>query len=225
MQNIFNDFSLSFSGISDDQTSMDPKTFVLDPMSVIIKLAILGNKPVGTKVRIHANTMSFQVPGLFQALCRTYLNSNKTALQYLYNPIYFACTTYLTSEYKEKNSDIIKLFCSATRGLERIIETYKQNSIIIICCRYYLIVINSFINDDNDNIETQLFTNDRMTYLYTPVTLEYFQNLWTDAQLKIVLELITFLSQDQNAETNVHSLELIIDNFDEKIKSYFLSLQ
>ena len=29
--------------------------FVLDPLSVIIKLAILSNKPIGTKIRIDNN--------------------------------------------------------------------------------------------------------------------------------------------------------------------------
>jgi hypothetical protein len=79
------------------------KTFILDPLSVIVKLAIIGNKPIGTKILIQNNVISFQEPGYFQGISRIFYKSNKTDIQYLYNPIYIACSTFLSSEYlKEK---------------------------------------------------------------------------------------------------------------------------
>ena len=38
------------------------KDFLLDPLSVIIKLAILGNKRVGTKLLLKNNIIYFQKP-------------------------------------------------------------------------------------------------------------------------------------------------------------------
>ena len=58
--------------------------FVLDPLSVIIKLAIISNKPIGTKICIDNNIIYLQEPGPFQALCRYVFKSNKTDIQYLY---------------------------------------------------------------------------------------------------------------------------------------------
>jgi len=65
--------------------------YILDPLSVIVKLAILSNKPVGTKLQILSNTVYIQEPGIWQPICRYSFNTNKTDLQYLYNPIELAC--------------------------------------------------------------------------------------------------------------------------------------
>ncbi len=65
--------------IPDNSKNINYKLFVLDPLSVIIKLAIISNKPIGTKFRIHDNVMYLQEPGYFQSICRIYYNTNKTA--------------------------------------------------------------------------------------------------------------------------------------------------
>ena len=38
-----------------DNKTVDLQLFILDPLSVIIKLAILSNKPIGTKICISKN--------------------------------------------------------------------------------------------------------------------------------------------------------------------------
>lgn len=77
----------------DDNTNLH--LYILEPLSVIIKLAIISNKPIGTKLRMYNNIIYFQEPGPFQVLCRYFLKSNKTDIQYLYNPIEIACKNYL----------------------------------------------------------------------------------------------------------------------------------
>ena len=54
--------------------STDLYNFVLDPLSVIIKLAIINNKSIGTKIHIDNHIMTFQDPGPFQGLCRLMLH-------------------------------------------------------------------------------------------------------------------------------------------------------
>ena len=46
--------------LPDNNTQINLKTFVLDPLSVIIKLAVIGNKPVGTKILISNNVIYLQ---------------------------------------------------------------------------------------------------------------------------------------------------------------------
>jgi hypothetical protein len=55
--------------------------------SVIIKLNIIGNNPVETKILIQINVIYIQAPGMFQAVCRMFSSSNPTDLHYMYNPI------------------------------------------------------------------------------------------------------------------------------------------
>jgi hypothetical protein len=69
--------------------------FVLDPLSTIVKLAILAHKPPHTKLCIYNNVLYFQEPGPFQGVCRMFFNNQKTDLHYIYNPIQLACERYL----------------------------------------------------------------------------------------------------------------------------------
>jgi len=89
---------MNTTNLPENNTKINIKLFLLDPLSVIIKLAILGNKPIGTKILIQNNVMYFQEPGIFQSITRMFYNSNKTDLQYMYNPIQIACVTFLSKE-------------------------------------------------------------------------------------------------------------------------------
>jgi len=84
------------TNLPDDNPSINQKNYLLDPLSVIVKLAILASKPVGTKVCIQNNVMTFQEPGIFQGFCRAVYNLNKTDLHYMYNPIQLACSYFLS---------------------------------------------------------------------------------------------------------------------------------
>ena len=47
--------------LPDNNQNINIKGFLLDPLSVIIKLAILSNKPVGTKILIKNNILYFYI--------------------------------------------------------------------------------------------------------------------------------------------------------------------
>ena len=119
-----------------DTKITDYELYVLDPLSVIIKLAILGNKPIGTKIHIANNVIYLQEPGPFQALCRYIYNVNKASVHFLYNPIQIACEQYLNKKSIEKTPKLINLFTCAQKGILNLSETYKSHSIIKICLNY-----------------------------------------------------------------------------------------
>jgi hypothetical protein len=133
------------SNLPENNTKINIKLFLLDPLSVIIKLAILGNKPIGTKILIQNNVIYFQEPGIFQSITRMFYNSNKTDLQYMYNPIHIACSTFLSKEFIQKTPRLKSLFVFAQNGLKNLIETYKNCSIISLCLNYYYAIITIII--------------------------------------------------------------------------------
>lgn len=184
---------------------------VLDPLSTIIKLAIISNKPIGTKLRIDNNIIYIQEPGPFQALCRYYFKSNKSDIHYLYNPIELACSIYLIKPFIQHNPKIKQLFICAQNGILKLIETYKSSSIMRICLNHYLSLILNYIEDKNN--ET-LFRKDEMSNYYTTEKIEKLSKIWTQEKINIVLNLSVFLSNDEGAELNVKSLETIIDGID-----------
>ena len=188
--------------------------FILDPFSVIIKLAILSNKPIGTKIRINNNIIYLQEPGPFQSVCRYIFNNNKTDIQYLYNPIELACQQYLTTSVIKENPKIRELFKCAQSGLIKMIETYKASSVMRICINYYLSLISNHLEELNN---TTLFKKDNMSVFYTSELLNKLTKTWTPEKIKIILNLSTFLCSDDNAETDVKSLETIMDGIDKQV--------
>ena len=203
--------------LPDNNNNINIKLFILDPLSVIIKLAILGNKPLGTKILINKNVVFLQEPGPFQSFCRFIFKSNKTDLQYMYNPIQLACQTFLTREYIQKTPRIVSLFEGAQNGIKKLIETYKNSPIIGLSLNYYYTIIANHVDQIyNENI----FHKDFMTSLYTKELVDELSNKWTTEKIKIVLDLITFLTNDSMATENVKSLENIMENIDKNVQQF-----
>lgn len=196
---------------SDDNPHINHKSYVLDPLSVIVKLAILSNKPVGTKLLIQNNTIFFQEPGPFQPLCRVLYKSNKTDIQYLYNPINMACIHFLSKPVVEKTPRLRHLFECAQVGLRRLIETYKNCSVIVLILTYYNVLLTNHINQTYNDT---MFAKDSFSSYYTTSVVESFTKQWTDKKIKVVLDIIMFLRENDNPQNNVKSLETIMLDID-----------
>ena len=207
--------------MSENNTNDNVKSFILDPLSVIIKLAIISNKPVGTKIMIQNNVIFFQEPGIFQAFCRYVLNTNKSDLQYMYNPIHAACQHFLKKEYIDATPRIKSLFKCAQLGIEKLKETYKDYSTICLSLNYFYIIINNFVEQIyNENI----FCKDNMTILYNNEVIEKLNSQWTKEKIKIILDLISFLTNDKMASNNVKSVENIMSNIDIETRDLIKSM-
>ena len=59
-----------------------------------------------------------------------------------------------------------------------------------------------------------------MTSLYTKELVDELSNKWTTEKIKIVLDLITFLTNDSMATENVKSLENIMENIDKNVQQF-----
>lgn len=197
--------------------NMNLTVFVLDPLSVIVKLAIISNKPVGTKFHIVDNVIHLQEPGLFQSIVRYYFSANKTEIQYLYNPISLACNHFLNVKYAEKNPAIKKLFKCALHGLDKLKETYVDCPIIVLCLHCYSNHIENYLDEHyNDS----LFKKDIMTPYYRSELVSLLNSQWNQDRIKMVLDMIEFLCKDYSASNYVQSLEIFINNIDICMKEY-----
>jgi hypothetical protein len=212
---------MNTTNLPENNTKINIKLFLLDPLSVIIKLAILGNKPIGTKILIQNNIMYFQEPGIFQSITRMFYNSNKTDLQYMYNPIQIACSTFLSKESIQETPRLKSLFMSAQEGIKRLIETYKNCSIISLCLNYYYAIITNHVEQKyNDSI----FNKDSMSIYYTKDLIDSLNEQWYTDKIKVILDLISFLTNDSMASNNVKSLETIMENNDLNTQKKFSNI-
>ena len=197
------------------------KSPLLDPLSVIIKLAIISNKPVGTKLLMKENIIHIQEPGFFQGLARYINKTNRNDLQHLYNPIQFACQMFLNKEKRRRNPKMVDLFICAQNGILKLIDTYNgtANATIRLCLNYYYVLIDNYVQERY----TLLFREDEITKLYTDLLLSKLIELWSSEKIKIVLDMIQFLSDDTMANENVKSLDVFIQNMDKHTQPIILS--
>lgn len=94
---------------------------ILEPLQVMITLAILGFSPIGTKVNIYKNTLYLHKPSFLQGAWRWYEGDSKDDLYYLFHAIrrYYKW-------YKNKDNEIYDYILSlAKEGITKLMETYK----------------------------------------------------------------------------------------------------
>ena len=63
----------------------------------------------------------------------------------MYNPIQFACQTFLTKEFIKTTPRMKNLFVCAQNGIKKLIETYKTNSIICLTLNYFYVIITNHV--------------------------------------------------------------------------------
>jgi hypothetical protein len=197
--------------------TVDIHQFVLDPLTVILRLSILNYKPEGTKLLIQCNTIQYQLPGPWQFICRYIYANTKSDLHYLYNPIRIACQTYLTDEMRNAYPHIHELFELAIGGLNQLILTYSSNPIIHLVLFYYKEIIRRAL----DSGEECIHQSDWIEHLYTPSLCASLAKKWTRENIEVVLNLVVFLKKDARSASNNVSLETIVDTIDRELKPLF----
>jgi len=191
-----------------DQDKLCEK-YILDPLSVIIKLAILSKKQVGSKITIDSNTIFIQEVGVFQGFVRFVYKINKDEIQYLYNPIELASLKYLTVAYLKTYPTMKMLFKNAIKGIEKLIETYKQNIVFTHALFMYKTLIYNHLHEN-----PFLFISDSISSEYTNTIIDNFSTVWTEERINIVLNLIDFINKDTEYDRSIKCLEdfmIIID--------------
>jgi len=194
---------------------------ILDPFTIIIKLAMLYDKPIGTKLCILDNIVYIQEAGLFQFLVRYWNNDTKSDLQYLYNPIEYACREFLNPTILKKHPNIKHIFENAIEGLTHLMRTYHDNSIIILCLNYY---INLIMNHMRDDYNKELFKKDNMSCYYTEEVIEKFSDRWTDDRLILAIRFNDYLFNKDTSVDSIKCLETFMLGIDVETKGIIKTL-
>ena len=103
-------------------TKKERSDMILEPLQVMIQLALLEHCPVGTKVSVSDNILQLQMPTLFQGVWRWYNHDGKDDLYYLFHAIrrYYKW-------YKSQNNRIFNyILTAAIKGLNKLILTYSK---------------------------------------------------------------------------------------------------
>ena len=162
---------------------------ILDPLSCIIYLAILGFKEKGTKLSIKNSKIELQKPIITQGITRWYNCDIRNDISELCNPIEKAI------EWYNELSNITKIFSYSIIGLENLISCYEiqdKNSTIIHSLLHYKTLITKSI-DKNVNI-----LEESRTLKKENDTLEKFQifkNIWNEKDIECIIILLDNVKQ------------------------------
>jgi len=158
------------------------RNFIVDPLTVIVKLATLAFMPDGTKIGFTDGDLVFQDPSIMQGAVRFANGDRRSDIHNLLLPIYYACVWY-----SEKQS-MKNIFTSAVGGLNKLKTIYRDNPIINQCLHYYIIIIESYINKkgeaDIDAIDTDISDG-----------FSGFKNLWSEKEISIISTLFDYLTE------------------------------
>ena len=210
--------SSAITGITNVFSYKQEKNMILDPLTCIIRLAILSFKPQGTKISIHNNRITYCEPGFFQGTFRLAYGDNREDLHNIYNPIKKAALWF-----KNTDNNINNLFHHAIIGIKLLRDSYSKNSTIYHTLKLYQDLIkanlrntsrNEHRNPINEETEDEGNANDKAKKIELNKIYLKLKNLWNERELSIInnfiIELKTKIDNKKNHnigyENEIHSI-------------------
>lgn len=190
------------------------RDIIIDPMSCLIKLSILGYMPIGTKMSIANNKILFNQPSLLQGTIRFFQADNREDLHNLFNPIQKSIQWY----WNKEDSNTLYIFDLAINGLKTLKKSYPSNSTIQYTLDYYINLLNKKNLEDYTTAEEDESSKNSIY--------DFLKILWNQREINIIIELLREYNckSDKDvseAETIVLAINTMTDIKDSKL-SHFL---
>jgi hypothetical protein len=174
---------------------------ILEPISTLIKLAIISFKNDGTKIAISDHSIYVQSPSPFQGTKRWLYGNSREELHQLLKPLY-RCTQLLNPE-TDTNAKVI--YNLAISGLKKLKKSYGgSSSTINHTIDLYISVLQSNLLDKTIYIDSitgggdseKVNTDDDKTPLDFSISArinfnELFKDVWSDDDIRLVATLFT----------------------------------
>jgi hypothetical protein len=180
---------------------------ILDPLTTMIKLALLGFKQDGTKLAIDANRIYFQEPTLFQGFWRWAYGNKRYELHHLLNPILKAVKRY------DINIPSIKMiFQCSVIGLDKLKSSYNNASNVVNhSLDLYMSIINNVIVPDSVRNSNNAIFHSVQEDEENNKQISIFQNLWADEEIILVANMLNQIQHcKKDAKTYIDAVNTIL---------------
>ena len=188
---------------------------ILEPMQVMIQLALLAHSPIGTKISVSNNILSIQPPSMTQGVYRWWNNDNKDDLYYLFHAIrrYYKW-------YKSQKDEVYQYILAwAVKGLDKLSETYNKadkNNI-----RHTLALYRNVLDLKTDEI----FKDNKEDTVTIDQVFKEIINIYDDRLLYVTHNTLLMMEEEINTEFKqklLDGLTLILEPMDIKIRKWIL---
>lgn len=211
-------------------TKTSPSEKILDPMSCIIRIAILSFKKDKTKIGIHNNSLEFQLPTYLQGTIRWTNGDTRTDLHYLHNPIVKAIEWYKLQDIK-----LILEICK--EGLIKLTKSYidvVESNLVCHSLKYYIKIIDvklktKEINNNRDLILFNRVENEiQNPNIYDNRGIQKLKSLWSIKEIKIINDMfkliIEYKHKNYDIESLLQAIDIIVKGKDKIVKKLIIKL-
>lgn len=186
---------------------------ILEPLQVMVQLALLSSCPIGTKVSVSDNILQLQFPTMFQGAWRWYNSDGKDDLYYLFHAI--------RRYYKWYKNEKIKIFnfilIEAIKGLENLMVTYEKSdqTSIIHTLKLYKNVLGMEAPD--------LFKENTEETVNIDKVFEKIKTIYDDRLLKVIYNVLMLCSATDNFTEKKYMVDGLLSMLvptDERIRGW-----
>jgi len=191
--------SLAYNYFAQDHNSGKQ---LLDPLTTIIKLALLKYKPEDTRLSIHNHKIYFQPYYLLQPAERTVYRDTRGDLHNLCEPLILAYKWYSKNDERIKNITI-----NALEGIDELEisyrRKYKDSDLIIHSLSHYKKILKCIINGDmlEEDYEEDIVLSQK------------FRELWIDEDITVVNNLLVLIEKKQQSNKSFTNDILTLETF------------
>jgi hypothetical protein len=187
---------------------------ILEPLQVMIQLALLSYCPTGTKLSISDNLLDLQQPSWNQGIWRWYMKDNKDDLYYLFQAI-----RRFYMWYKPENCVIYtKILETAILGLKKLQQTYEKTDKISI--KHTLSLYTNILNLETPDLFNDANNTDAINI---DKVFENITSLYNKKFLSIVFNVLKLIDDETNEDNRkqlMNGLLLIMVPTNNKIKGW-----
>jgi hypothetical protein len=172
------------------------KHLILEPLSCILKIALLQYKPLGTKISVSNNSVQYHEPSFLQGITRSLGGDSRQDLHNICHPIIKCLEWYPYDEYEY-------FYCECLKGLQEFKKSYDEHSLINHTIDHYIGLVSG---KQHDTIEDTAVIGGLRTF-------------WTEKELIILKTLLEHIGETQDKDS-ISLLETMIVIKENKVNHY-----
>ena len=194
--------------------------YVVEPLSAMVRIALLNYKEIGTKISISNNRISYSDPNMLQGTIRWSYGDNRNDLHHLLYPIRKAVEWFPPSELENA-----KIIFSVTRlGLQRLKETYKKTNEAHLVCHsldLYTSIIDKSLSSKSDTFED----DESDDYDDENAICKALRHIWLISQIELISKLLIQIEDDRgNTSHYLDAIENILSVIEDRVNRVVLNL-
>jgi hypothetical protein len=177
---------------------------IIEPLTCLIRLAILEFKPLYTKLSISDNRITYDEPTVLQGALRWTNGDRREDIHNIFNPIKKA-----GEWFDINNNDINTIFKFGIKGLEKLKMSYNDNSTIAHSLDYYKLYLNNKLSNkvSKNAIKANSDDNNESNTIYQKL-----RKLWNDREINIINNILLELDANKEDIERQHSLIVALES-------------